>query len=67
MASQVCPICGRGHLRKIAPNRYYCADCCYEVAGKAKKAQVFFPDIDGELRKVGTLQDVRRQYLALQG
>lgn len=66
MDVKVCPICHRHSLGKIGYNRYYCAECCHEVLylRKAEASRAFYPDAEGELRQVGSLQEAQQYYAA---
>ncbi len=57
-----CPICGKGHLREISPKRYFCAECCHEVTMSRKKMVAYYPDEEGGLRLVGTVDQVSKNY-----
>ena len=51
-----CPICGKGHLREISPK------CCHEVTMSRKKMVAYYPDEEGGLRLVGTVDQVSKNY-----
>ena len=60
-----CPICGKTHLREISPRRYFCAECCHEVAFSRKKMVAYYPDEEGGLRLVGTVEKASEFYQAV--
>lgn len=59
-----CPICGNHRVGLIGINRYFCAECCHEFISSGKRQEAFYPGENGDIRRAGTLNDLRGRRLS---
>lgn len=60
-----CPICGKNTLGEISPKRYFCSECCHEVAINRKRIMAYYPDEEGGLRLAGPVEMVAESYASV--